>query len=71
MEWGGEDRKGGGGKWNSNSDFDLCTCAHVRAGCSRECVCVEEYCRDQFTVVCVRCLSSEPFILAMCVLVQT
>lgn len=45
----GGDRKGGGGKWNSI--FFLC-----KPRCSR--VCVEEYCRDQFTVVRVRCLSS-------------
>lgn len=46
-----------------------CACAHVRAGRSR--VCVEECCRDQFTVVRVRCLSSEAFIRGMFVLVQT
>lgn len=45
-----------------------CVCAHVRAGRSR--VCVEEYCRDQFTVVRVTCLSSEAFILGMFVFVR-
>lgn len=50
-----------------------CVCAHVRTGRSRVCLyvcmCVWEYCRDQFTVVRVRCLSSEAFILGMFVLV--
>lgn len=54
----GGNRKGGGGKWNSLFFFlfQARVAAHVREEEKEEEE--EEYCRDQFTVVLVRCLFS-------------
>lgn len=59
----GRHRKGGGGKWNSFFFFR----SWYSPGCSRVCV---ERCGDQFTLVHVRCLSSEAFTPGTFVLAQ-